>query len=215
MKKLIPLFSLFLVASSALLAQSAGPGAVPATPPRHLEATYSSSPDATITWTADLQNAQPPYQYYTTVTIQNKTTVPFNGWTLGLTGPWTDVAINNPTGEAAPSFVILGYQVFDFDTQQFTQPAYSVGLTETSHCNFISGIPNQGSFITSIIFGGNAFRPSTLSNTVNLGAGASVTFSYTAELPISQKLVVAVPPQLQLAYSMPKTIVATPDQTSN
>lgn len=206
-KYLLPLLFV-LVAFSRLLAQ--GTMAVPL---QHLEATYSSDPNATITWSADLQNNQPPYQYLATVTIKNNTSVTFSGWDLGLTGPWTSIAMNNPLGDTIPSFVILRYATYDFDTQQSRFAPYSLELTETPHYNFTSGNPNQGTLITMAVFGGNAFKSFGQSSTADLAAGTSISFSYKAELPISEKLVVTVPPQIDLSYSTPSTIIVSPDQT--
>jgi len=76
MKKVLLSLLFSLVASSCLLAQEV--------PLRHLEATYSSSPKATITWVADLQNETAPYLYQVTVTVQNNTSKVFQEWNLGM-----------------------------------------------------------------------------------------------------------------------------------
>lgn len=200
MKKLFFTSFLSLVASSCLLAQSAGLSNPTDTAPsgavEHLEATYNvvsakGAPRATITWVADLKNDQAPFLYQVTVTLKNETEKIFNSWNLTPLFIGTipthrqEKMINDPNNPGQQIKVVEN--VLDVSSK-----------AQVRACLFSPEGPAPG----YAIFGGTLEE-----NTMNLPAHGSITFTYIYQLPAAQETVV---PPFKMILSRALSYVAVP-----
>ena len=155
-------------------------------PDQHVTATYSSSPEATVRWSADMVGDQGDHFYTGTITLQNNTDNTFGSWNLAI--GWYDTLMSDSTSPVPVGSVPSITHYSD---------VVSVYLNR----------PSNGSALGWTMFGGYS---TTLNPSLNqdIAPHESLSFSYIAQLTEGQSVMV---PPAKIYVTESQLFVLTPD----